>query len=69
MTRVIRLVRLIRIVRLYKQANEKINKRANDDEFARLASLSRQQALRKKRKELEDSKKAMDRERSESSRG
>jgi len=65
LTRVIRLVRLIRIVRLYKTANEKINKRAGDDEFARLANLSRQQMLRKKKKELEDSRKALAREQSE----
>ena len=65
MTRVIRLVRLIRIVRLYKQANERINRKAGDDEFARLANLSRAQMLRKKKKELEDSKRALERERSE----
>jgi len=62
LTRVIRLVRLIRIVRLYKTANEKINKRSGDDEFARLANLSRQQMLRKKKKELEDSKRALAKE-------
>ena len=67
MTRVIRLVRLIRIVRLYKQANERINKKAGDDEFARLANLSRAQMLRKKKKELEDSKRALERERAETS--
>ena len=60
------MVRLIRIVRLYKTANEKINKRAGDDEFARLANMSRQQMLRKKKKELEDSRRALERERSES---
>ena len=63
MTRVIRLARLIRIVRLYKQANERINKKAGDDEFARLANMSRAQMLRKKKKELEDSKFALERER------
>ena len=67
MTRVIRLVRLIRIVRLYKQANERINRKAGDDEFARLAKLSRGQMLRKKKKELEDSKRALEREKAESS--
>ena len=67
MTRVIRLVRLIRIVRLYKQANERINRKAGDDEFARLANLSRAQMLRKKKKELEDSKRALEREKSENS--
>ena len=63
--RVIRLIRLIRIGRLWKQANSRLNRArhggsASQNEFAELIRRQRQLELMNKRKQLEISRKDMD---------